>query len=256
MEGTDTMHNYGLEEMLKYAMSETAYKILIWGAYEKSDYVLNFFKDNHVEIYGYIDSAYKDKCEYRGYKVYDSNIIKSQKFYVYVALENTYNDILFFLNECGYKEYLDFWYPCRMVRLCGYQPYSDYYGNEYEGYGYDVKISLKRCGKCFLEKGIEMSNTVTIEVFDDSELNVLSECSIGEGCSVRVCNNSYVKIYNKCRLSKYCILDSKHGSAIQLWGVILVKEQLSAQQETAQSDSDQIANLGNQIISSLQIMAA
>ena len=45
MEGTDTMHNYGLEEMLKYAMSETAYKILIWGACEKSDYVLNFFKD-------------------------------------------------------------------------------------------------------------------------------------------------------------------------------------------------------------------
>lgn len=90
------MYNYGLEEMLNFVANRDSCKILIWSACPKSDYALKFFRDNNIEIYGYIDKNSRDIGEWREYKVYDIEIIKREKFYIYIALENTYYDVLLF----------------------------------------------------------------------------------------------------------------------------------------------------------------
>lgn len=192
------MFEYRIERMLNFVNRGGGLpKILIWSACEKSDYALKTLKKAGIDIYGYIDRDYEKIKQYNGYKVYSRDIIKSDKFFVYVALESTYSDILYFLHENNYKEYEDFWYPCRKIRITGSYPYSDLYGNEYFGYGYNnISIFLYDSGQCWLGRNISFGENIAIDAGRNSSVNIRDNCKMANNIKFSSSVNSKISIGN------------------------------------------------------------
>ncbi len=214
------MYNYGhnkLEEIINRRAS--ASRVLIWSAFEKSeknDCVFRFFKNRGIEVYGCINGGYRGIKEYNGYKVYSRDIIKNGKFFIYVTLDNTYNDILYFLEENGCREYTDFWYPKRRVYITGYQPYSDLYGNVYRGYGYNVPITLSKGGKCVFGKNIRIDKTAEIRVEENSMLNVAEGCTVDENVHISLLKNSKCILGRNSSISEMSEINVCGGSLLNI----------------------------------------
>lgn len=85
-------------------------KVLVWSACYKTDAVVAELKKAGINIYGYIDQKSESMNTYKGYRVYDREILKINRFFVYVAMDTIYYDVVDFLKENGYVEYEDYFY--------------------------------------------------------------------------------------------------------------------------------------------------
>lgn len=90
---------------------------MIWGASPKSDRIFSVLKNWGVTIAGYIDKNFSNIPEYNGYSVYPIEELLESQYFVFVALTAHYDGVINQLNEMGYKEFVDFWYPERIIKL-------------------------------------------------------------------------------------------------------------------------------------------
>lgn len=172
-------------------------KVLIWGACEQNDAIVDFFKAQSIDVIGYIDqkaTACPNKTyEYRSLAVYDTDSIREKSAFVYVGLLRTYKDVIECLEKNNYKEFIDYWYPHREIILDGSVDYSDLYGNEYKGENYNLHIKLKNSGKLHIGKSCNFDNAC-ISVSDYSEL-VIYECiTVKDSCEINVAMNSAIHL--------------------------------------------------------------
>ena len=117
--------------LIRFVQSKEHRKVLIWGCIENTAAIIEMLEKENIEIAGYIDRKCNVLHTYQGRPVYDKIIIKEKAYYVYIAMEYMERAVIDFLNENGYKEYDDWWYPKKKVILDGTRNYSDAYGNEY-----------------------------------------------------------------------------------------------------------------------------
>ena len=162
------LHN---EEILIENIKKKGNKVLIWGACERNNDILDFFKHNDVNVVGYIDQNSDKQNTYNDFPVFSKDIIKDNNYFVYVGLLKTYNEVISYLENNNYTEFTDYWYPCREIKLDGSCSYSDLYGNEYVGENYNIKIRLSNCSKVYIGEKCTFDN-LSIDVYNTSELKI------------------------------------------------------------------------------------
>lgn len=187
-------------------------RVLIWGACERNNEILEFFKKHGVNAAGYIDRNADKQHTYNGLRVFAKDIIKGGDYFVYVGLLDTYDEITAYFEENNYREFDDYWYPCRKVVLDGGKSYKDLYGNEYVGENYQIDIKLNNGGKLHIGDNCELDNAV-INVCYMSEVNIgdnceldnaiisagdMSEVNIGRGVVAKT--NLEVNAYNNSKI--------------------------------------------------------
>lgn len=146
-------------------------KVLIWGACKRNDEILDFFRRQNINVVGYIDRNADKQTRFNDLPVFDRNIIKNDKYYIFVGLLDNYEDIISHLKNCGYNEFDDYWYPGNKVTIDGSQPYKDIYGNEYTGRNHNIKIRLSNGSKVIIEDNCKFGNAC-IESFNSSAVRI------------------------------------------------------------------------------------
>lgn len=104
-------------------------RIMVWGASSKSDAIVSVLESWGFTIAGYIDKKSDSMSVYRDSPVYGREKLSEAKCFVFVALRAHYESVLDYLNETGYTEFVDFWYPRKKIELDGTVDYEDLYGN-------------------------------------------------------------------------------------------------------------------------------
>lgn len=108
-------------------------KLLIWGAWEIGLELAEVLKQNHLELYAYVDSNHYGK-DYKGYPVLPSNILhidNKAEYYLIVSLVE-HASVYKALAENQWKEFEDFIYCGKTVNLTSCKNYQDIYGNKIE----------------------------------------------------------------------------------------------------------------------------
>ncbi len=179
------------EDILIENIMKKGNKVLIWGACERNNDILEFFRQNDVNVVGYIDQNADEQNTCNDLPVYNKDIIRSDSYFVYVGLLKTYDEVISHLESNNYREFADYWYPNREIKLDGSCDYKDLYGNEYIGEKYSIDITLKNCGKLYIGENCEF-NDVQILVFEMSEIKI--------GNNVKIKAKSRIRSRTKCDL--------------------------------------------------------
>lgn len=174
-------------------------KVLIWGACERNNDILIFFKEHSVNVVGYIDQNAHVQHTYNDLNVFSKEIIKNDAYFVFVGLINSYTDIITFFEDNNYKEYDDYWYPYRIVALDGSKNYKkDLYGNEYIGENYKMNIKLRNGGQLHIGKNCKF-DTVYVTAYDMSKINIGKGVSANSNLYVNSLMNSTINMGDNCR---------------------------------------------------------
>lgn len=219
------MYNEGIDfvvEPLLDAIEKSGKRVLIWGACERNKPVLELLNRHDIAVAGYIDKKAEDvqitgeqngAFTYNDLPVYGKEIIETERFFVYVGLRATYEDVIACLAENGYKEFIDYWYANRTVILDGSNSYKDLYGNEYCGENYKLRLTLQNGGKLFLGRRckfdtiyITAANQAQIRIGDDVRLrgtivlvgDYFSEIKICD--HVTSCTNLYISSVQESKI--------------------------------------------------------
>ena len=194
-------------------------KVLIWGACEQNDSIVDFFKAQSIDVIGYIDqkaTACPNKTyEYRSLAVYDTDSIREKSAFVYVGLLRTYKDVIECLEKNNYKEFIDYWYPHREIILDGSVDYSDLYGNEYKGENHNLHIKLKNSGKLHIGKACEFNNAY-ISVSDYSEVIMKEHIKVKDACEINAAKNSKIHLEKNLDFQCKIRLDATERSNIRM----------------------------------------
>ncbi len=156
-------------ERLVERINDHNLKVLIYGGVKEITLVEEF-KKYGIEVEGYIDKNYKRLKMVNEIKVYDREVIKEGGFFIFVDLKETYKDIIDFLEENGYVEFITYWYPKRRIILNGNIDYYDLYGNEYKGRGYMLNLVLRNGGKVQIGENCNIPLGTKILADDNSEI--------------------------------------------------------------------------------------
>lgn len=109
----DDFETIDISECLLEPIAKKGYekKVLVWSACYKTDKVVAELKKAGIDIYGYIDQKSGMMNTYNDHIVYDKNILQEDRFFVYVALDTVYYDVVEYLKKNDYVEYEDYFYP-------------------------------------------------------------------------------------------------------------------------------------------------
>lgn len=222
----EAIENAGLQE-----------KIMIWGATERSCGIVSLFEKWGFTVKGYIDREYEKIQQFNGYKVYGKEQLQLEQYFVFVSLKTTNADILNDLELFGYREFVNFWYPNKLIRLDGTTDYRDLYGNELiTSNNVPINVGLRNGGKIIISStGLDQTTKVTSE--GDSLVivgksvafgkNVVisstnGEIAIGDGCrfdsfiKLRVSSNGKINLGEKCTLQRDCAFVASFGARLIL----------------------------------------
>lgn len=199
------------EVELKKAIESSNHKksILIWGACKENDVILNMFRIWEFDVVGYIDRRYTEIQKFNNKPVYSTDKLSSNEYFVYVGLKGYYPEIIEKLIEYNYKEFVDFWYPSKLIQLDGTKNYKDRYGNMLDTRNTQkVKVILRDGGKCILGKG-RYHESCRFIAQRNGELNIEDGVSLAEksevctiGGKIRIAKN--VKIGHDCMIRATC----------------------------------------------------
>lgn len=207
------LHN---EEILIENIKKKGNKVLIWGACERNNDILDFFKRNDVNVVGYIDeNVTEQETEYMSnindLQLYNKDIINDNDYFVYVDLLKSFDEVISYLDDNNYSEFVDYWYPWHEIKLDGRCSYSDLYGNEYVGENYELDITLMNGGKLYIKNGCELSN-VEIQVYDMSEVEIEDNVKIKGESEIRCKFQSKIhlgkKFYSECYVKIHAFFNS------------------------------------------------
>jgi len=185
------LHN---EEILIENIKKKGNKVLIWGACERNNDILDFFKHNDVNVVGYIDQNSDKQNTYNDFPVFSKDIIKDNNYFVYVGLMKTYNEVISYLENNNYTEFTDYWYPYREIKLDGSCSYGDLYGNEYVGENYNIQVKLSNGGKIIIGSKCKFNNLL-ITALNMSEIRINNKVNLRGLVNIFADYNSVIDIY-------------------------------------------------------------
>lgn len=191
------------EDILIENIMKKGNKVLIWGACERNNDILEFFRQNDVNVVGYIDQNADEQNTCNDLPVYNKDVIRSDSYFVYVGLLKTYDEVISHLESNNYREFADYWYPNREIKLDGSCGYKDLYGNEYIGEKYSIDITLKNCGKLYIGQNCNFKGSIEISVSNRSEVKIEDKTKIN-GKYIRIrCNlESTIYLGESCRFDE------------------------------------------------------
>lgn len=162
-------------------------KLLIWGAWEIGWELAEALRENHLELYAYVDSNHYDQ-DYKGYPVINSGDLQADnrsEYYLIVSLVE-HASVYKALEEKQWKEFEDFIYLGKTVTLTSCKNHLDVYGNRIESKIFeDLEIKMACSSRLIIEEGVRIGKNVRIEA------TMLSEIWIQKGVSIS--DNSYIR---------------------------------------------------------------
>lgn len=204
-----------LEEIALAIGGVSPLRVLVWGAHKKNDDIVHYLRDKGIEVCGYIDRLYKEIKELNHLPVYEKDILNDVKYSVFVALEDTYPEVIEFLDKIGYREFSDYWYPTRKIMLDGSKNYRDLYGNEYNGGNYKLSIELFSGGKVTVGEGCEVSK-LKIKACQDSNLYIGDHVIFRYDAEIDLRDHSDLYIGNDCTFNSRTFVKSWLCSKIKI----------------------------------------
>lgn len=195
--------------------SNYKHKIIIWGASTKSDSILSMFKEWGCTVVGYVDRKADTICEYNELPVYEICRLQEEKYFVYVALSAHHADVLSQLDEFGYTEFVNFWYPHRLVDLDGTVNYEDAYGNSLVTKNINpLVVRLRSGGKAEINTS-KLNSNVKIASAGDAYVRIGEGVSFGERVVVSSTNGT-ILIGDKCKFDSFIKLRTSCGGRIDI----------------------------------------
>lgn len=195
--------------------SDYKHKIIIWGASTKSDSILNMFKEWGCTVVGYVDRKADSICEYNKLPVYEICHLQEEKYFVYVALSAHHADVLSKLDEFGYSEFVNFWYPHRLVDLDGTVNYEDAYGNTLTTRNTNPILVRLRIGGKIEIKTSKLDEKTKITSEGESYVKIGEGVSCGEKVVIS-CTNGTIIIKDKCKFDSFINLRASCGGEIHI----------------------------------------
>ena len=226
-----------LKEVLGNHERRMERQIIIWGASPKSDRIFSVLENWGLPIAGYIDKNFSNVSEYNGYPVYPIEKLVESKYFVFVALKAHYDEVISQLDEMEYIEFVDFWYPERIIALDGTKNYQDLYGNRLvtenicpmnvqlrSGGVIEIKTkelggetTVASAGKSFVKIGerVKFGKDVTISSTNGSIL-IDHDCKFDSFIKVRCSCGGSVHIESNCTMQRQCTLVASFDAKITL----------------------------------------
>lgn len=201
-------------------------KIMIWGASEKSNYILSVFREWGCNVVGYIDKRADEILSYNDIPVYTANKLAEKKYFVFVALTAHYIEIFEQFNMLGYIEFEDFWYPQRIVDLDGTVNYEDAYGNTLVTYNRNPLVVRLRAGGMVEINKSNLNRNTKIASEGQACVKVGEDVVFGEKVVISS-TNGIIVIGDKCKFDSSIKLRTSCG------GEINIGEKCSVQRECA-----------------------
>lgn len=199
-------------------------RIVIWGASTKSDIILSKLVYWGMEIHGFIDKNYYNIDSYKGYQVYSEKELQKEKFFVYIALQANYDEVIRKLDQYGYREYEDYWYPYRIIELNGENNYKDLYGNEYQTRcKQKISVKLRNGGKVYINSD-SLDNSTSIKCEGEAIIDVDNGVSTQQ-------NVIFAATNGKIRIGKNCKIESDVLLRVSCGGDIVINEKCSIQRQ-------------------------
>ncbi len=203
-------------ENLKTAIENSGrqQQIMIWGASHKSDRITSILKNWGFTIAGYIDKNSDNISEYNGCPVYSMEKLRESRCFVFVALTIHWQGVLDQLSEMGYVEFVDFWYPRRVIELDGTQDYQDLYGNRLvTENSYPMRVKLRIGGA--VEIRAKKLNEITIVSEGDSLVKIGERVSVGKDTVIESTGGS-IFIEDRCKLLSFTVIRAQSGGKISV----------------------------------------
>lgn len=189
-------------------------RFLIWGASDKSDWVMKLCEWAEIDIDGYIDNN-SELLRYKGYKVYQPDILTYGRFFVFVALENKYPEVLWQLTKCGLQEFQDYIYPSvNGIKLNGNQrEYFDLNGNEVHGLIDGYHVELSRGSKLIIGENCKIDKSVSIQLERNAILVIGKNCVIDAECIIGV-SGGVCRIGDASYIGKHSVIHLERSAAL------------------------------------------
>ncbi len=178
-------------------------RFFIWGASNKSDWIMELCQRARIEINGYIDSN-SELLQYGRLQVYRPDILSQGGVFVFVALENQYPEVLLQLMKYKLQEFRDYIYPSiNKLELIGNQGrYFDLNGNEVNGVINGYHVELSKGSKLIIGKNCKIDKSVFIRLERNAVLVIENDCVINRGCILEVyggvCQIGEASYINRC----------------------------------------------------------
>lgn len=202
-----------LKQMLE--KSGQQHSIMIWGASKKSDEIVSLLKGWNFRIVGFIDRDCENIREYKGYPVYNAEKLKEKKYFVCVALQKNHKDVIDFLELYGYKEFTDYWYPGRLIKLDGTVDYEDLYGNLLITKNKTpVNVFLRGGGQVTINAK-KFRSVVKITSEGASDVIIGENIAVGRNVSIKS-TNGHIKVGNNCIFADNCMVRANSGGWVQV----------------------------------------
>lgn len=195
--------------------SKLQHEIMIWGASNKSDKIVSIFTKWGFTIWGYIDRNYINIREYNGYTVYGPEQLRKRKYFVYVALQASYTEVIDKLNLFGYQEFVDFWYPRRLVELDGTKNHQDLYGNLLITENSNPIIVRLRDGGKMEIKTKKLNKTTKITSEGCSSVTIGKNILLDDNVVVSS-TNGIISIGDNCKFADFVRLRASCGGEIHI----------------------------------------
>lgn len=159
--------------------------VYIWGAYKKSDEVVEWLENfGGYKVVGYIDRKAPKLSEYNNVPVYTFDIFKGKKAFVFVALTRYDREIEIILSKYGYEEWKDYWYPCKEIHLDGTLNYQDKYGNRIiTNNKTPIDVVVKNGGVVKIESE-KLNSTLCIRSYDKSYVEIGIGNKFEDNCKI------------------------------------------------------------------------
>lgn len=156
---------------------------------------------------GYIDNNPEITC-YQEFPVYRPEILKEKSYYLFVALENKYLEVIQTIESYGLNEFEDYIYPSLNLVVVSenQRDYADMNGNEIKGIVDGFQASMAKGSKLIIGRNCKISKSVTIRLERNAFLTIGDKCVIDSHCSLTVRNNSVCQIGNNCHFCNNCFV--------------------------------------------------
>lgn len=187
-------------------------KLLIWGASYKSDWFLELCQRNKILVIGYIDNN-RELSRYGNLPVFLPTVLNKEKHFIFVALENEYQEVLCQLSEYGLEEFYDYIYPTKneITIVENHREYLDLNGNEIQGIINGYHVTLSGGSKLIIGKNCKISRDVKIRLKHNSILAVENDCIINEKCIIEL-NNGACWIGNASHIGGFSTMFVKNAA--------------------------------------------
>ncbi len=219
------MDQNGYENLREMMINHvTTQKIVVWGGSYKSDAIIKTITDWGYTIDGIVDRNSDEIGEYAGYPVYAVDYLQDHKCFVYVALRGDYPEVVKTLELYGYREFVDYWYPARLISLDGTYDYSDKYGNELITSN-RVPISVKlRDGAKIEIYSQKINSTLKILSQGAAKVTIGENAVFGENISIAA-TNGIIYIGSKCRINNFVSFRVSSGGTILMGNKCSIQKQ-------------------------------